>query len=918
MLLDVSQIKVDGVDKLSVGYWGADKKTHIKQYELKRSDMFDWCYFNRNEDDKNRISKRFTSWDDKPVIKKKSKRLNQFRIYEYLDNLPEADKKEIFSFDFPNAYFCDIETEAKDGFPDPKLAEQRITLIGLCTPNRNIIVHSIKNLTHDEKRGIQRMIDDHFAKYSDLKFTFKFKYYETEYDMLTNFLANYVSKIPFLTGWNFVEFDWEYIYNRAKKLGIDPSIASPIGELTPHGANNASTPTHVGIFDYMRIYDKWDQTVRIKKNLKLDTAGLDVIGVQKVKYNGTLQELYENDFQKYVFYNAIDCGLVYLIDQKIHTMNVGLLTGALPGIPATSIFSTVKGSERYQMKAFYNKGKVLPVIDKHKKCSYEGAFVKAPIAGFHRYCTCFDFASLYPSIMRQFNMSPETFVCQLYEGDEDYAEMFAKYNNSKDYIVTASGAVFKADNNSPGLLKVIVTDLYATRKSYKKQMLNAKQMAADIRDKYILDPSSMPEDERDVMKKSILDTAVFDSFQLACKLIINSIYGSFGSELCYFCNYHIAEAITKQGKHAILTAEACIEDYYHNKWHKETDLHKFMGVRVKHQIPQESYVSVYCDTDSNYVTFEPAYKSTDWDSHNNWHIHIDFGKWHKDHYLGGLLTEQDCYDRYIKGHEDEIKHYEIKSVAPDPKHFVFCSYENRIKKLYEDLFEKYAIDYNSDNTLNFEMEAYADAGIWLSKKKYIKNILWVEPDVNYAFNTHIDYKGIEMVQSGTPPFAREAMDRMYHWLFDNPNFTTRAFANEMKKIKREFMLANTADIVWTKNANNYQEFVVDDKENLILKKGVTAGVRAMALHNHLLHKNNDYARYGMLKDGQKSCFYYCKGEEGVTDFFAYEPGNLPRFAPDIDYDKMFDKTILSPMNRVLEACGKPKLKLNLTFINALW
>ena len=92
-----------------------------------------------------------------------------------------------------------------------------------------------------------------------------------------------------MIGWNFLGFDWKYIYNRCKKIGINPAMASP----TKKVQGNDNIPVHVGIIDYLDVYRRWDRTVQIKENNTLDFVGGAVLGVSKLKYEGTLQELYE-------------------------------------------------------------------------------------------------------------------------------------------------------------------------------------------------------------------------------------------------------------------------------------------------------------------------------------------------------------------------------------------------------------------------------------------------------------------------------------------------------------------------------------------------------------------------------------------------------------------------------------------------
>jgi DNA polymerase elongation subunit (family B) len=272
-----------------------------------------------------------------------------------------------------------------------------------------------------------------------------------------------------MTGWNFIKFDWQYIVNRAKKLNIDPSIASPIDKLQ----GREEFPSHVGIMDYLDIYAKWDRTVDIKEDFKLDTVGEAVLKVKKIKYDGTIQDLYEKEYPKYVFYNAVDTALVYLIHQKIKTMDIALTIAHMSQISIFKAASPVSITESLLAREFLGRNQVMandPKAPGKKSTQYEGAFVKEPIVGMHNAVAAFDFASLYPSIMRQMNVSPESLVKKVHPNMR-HAEI------APDKIVAVNGAVYTTEES---ILKKILTRLYSQRKEYKNKSFKLQQKAYDI------------------------------------------------------------------------------------------------------------------------------------------------------------------------------------------------------------------------------------------------------------------------------------------------------------------------------------------------------------------------------------------------------------------------------------------------------
>ena len=397
MLLDITQ-----EDKtLWVSYFNMNGKTDFMTYELQPTDMFNWQVCDSSDKDASSVMK---NWDGRSVKKVRSKFLNKYRLIEYVDNLPWTDKNTIFEYNFPKTFFVDIEVEVTDSFPEPAKAPNPITAICIVTPERQCIVLATKDLDKPTQSKIQKQIDEHF-KDIDSDFSFIFKCFKSEYDMLYTFMDSFVKKFPMMTGWNFVKFDWAYIINRCKKLGIDPGISSPLGRT--FGGNEF--PCHVGVMDYLDIYAKWDRTVDIKEDFKLDTVGETVVGIKKVKYEGTIQDLYEKHYPKYVFYNVIDTALVYLIHQKIKTMDIALTIAHMSQISIFKAASPVAITESLLCREFLGRNLIMatdPKAPPVKREQYEGAFVKEPITGMHNAVACFDFASLYPSVMRQMNVSP--------------------------------------------------------------------------------------------------------------------------------------------------------------------------------------------------------------------------------------------------------------------------------------------------------------------------------------------------------------------------------------------------------------------------------------------------------------------------------------------------------------------------------
>jgi DNA polymerase elongation subunit (family B) len=216
-------------------------------------------------------------------------------------------------------------------------------------------------------------------------------------------------------------------------------------------------PQHKIVVDYLDLYKKWDRVVKIKENFKLDTVAKAALGIEKIKYNGSLQDLYRNDFETYVFYNAVDTYLVYLLDKKIKTMQTFLMLANVTRVEAQKAFSPIWMTESILIREFYKRKRVIAEVKKGSKDqSFEGAYVKDPRKGLFENLATFDFASLYPSTMRQWNISPETFIGKNIDIPAD-----------KDWILTASGAVF--DNSKDSVMRSVLSTFYSKRKESKSK-----------------------------------------------------------------------------------------------------------------------------------------------------------------------------------------------------------------------------------------------------------------------------------------------------------------------------------------------------------------------------------------------------------------------------------------------------------------
>lgn len=455
MILDIEVQHKSGfqLDALNISYFNreGDIAYHRMQLEPAR-DGYIWDYATGPLDTP---MAGYQSWDGQPVAKIKTSKINKYTIEEILQRR-RAELDRVLEFNIPNKYIIDIETEITDGFPSPVLALNKVTAIAIanCSEKR-VTVLGLKDMSEMDHDKIQSDIDKHFeSKYPDDRWGFRYVKMESEYDMLYTFFAKLIHKMPCITGWNVIGFDWEYLINRAERLKIDPNMAGRL-------KGKQRLPEHKLVVDYLDIVKKWDRVIKIKENYKLDYIGERATGIAKVKYPGTLKDLYDKDFLKFIFYNAVDTILVHYIDQELNTMQTFFKLASIAQVEINRAFSPVWVQEALMTREYMNRKQVMVDTDKSEVTQqhFVGAYVKEPVLGLHEWVTCFDFASLYPNTMMQFNISPENYLGESPSGIAEEGQ-----------IVCANKRVF--DNTKDSCLRTILQELYGKRKETKGKKLD--------------------------------------------------------------------------------------------------------------------------------------------------------------------------------------------------------------------------------------------------------------------------------------------------------------------------------------------------------------------------------------------------------------------------------------------------------------
>ena len=280
-----------------------------------------------------------------------------------------------------------------------------------------------------------------------------------------------------------------------------------------------------------------------------------------------------------------------------------------------------------------------------------------------------------------------------------------------------------------------------------------------------------------------------------------------------------------------------------------------------------------------------------------------------------------------------IKDWNFEKLIKDFKGDIFYNWKReldfihgidkfRFADYFKECLDELAASYGVDNKQDFELERVSESIINIAKKKYIQHIVY-EDGIPYDRLTYLFPKGVELVRSSTPLFARDKIIGIVKYLFENSyTFNIKELLKLVKNLKKEFDLCvpdRIDEISMQSSCSKYEEKVLNDKERLEFVTGAHFAVKSSAYFNHLLHKNkNLQSKYEFIKSGTKIKYYYCK-DKSLNDIFAYIRGSFPHeFAPEIDLDLQFAKCILSPINSIIEPLGLPKINERLSVVMSIF
>lgn len=474
--------------------------------------------------------------------------------------VPDTDLIKIFSLD--------IETKTENGFPDIPSANEEILLI---------------TLQDNKTKEIVTFGRQPIGKSGDVDY----RCFENEAQMLKEFLIYWQENCPdVVTGWNINFFDIPYLIRRIEYV-LGESFAKKISpwemirerKVAMKGSEELTYDIQgVAMLDYMDLYKKY--TYSAQESYRLDHIAFVELGETKLDHSeyATFKDFYTQNWKKFVAYNIHDVRLVDKLEDKMKLIELQLTMAYNAKINYEDVFSQVRMWDAIIYNHLRGKGVVIPQNSgNHKAEKFEGAYVKDPIIGLHKWVASFDLNSLYPHLIMQYNISPETML----EGREtvtvDYLlnkRIDTNHLANANKTLSANGVCYSKDKQ--GFMPELMEMMYANRSKFKKQMLKIEQ-----------------EYQNDKSKKHLLkDISRLNNLQMAMKIALNSAYGAMGNQYFRYFDLRMAEGITLSGQLSI-------------RW-MANKLNAFLNKTLKTE--KKDYV-IAIDTDSIYLTLETLVES---------------------------------------------------------------------------------------------------------------------------------------------------------------------------------------------------------------------------------------------------------------------------------------------------------------------
>ena len=725
----------------------------------------------------------------------------------------------------------DIEVEMESGLPDTEKAENELTAIGL----QDNITNQYWVLIMDKKG---KMVERKTDKAIILPF-------RDERDMCMKFLELYEGISPdILTGWNIDNFDIPYLFNRMKRI-LGESQAkrlSPIGQAFYSPYRQRWFFAGVSCLDYLSLYKKFNYNEL--PNYRLDTIGTIELGKGKIEYQGSLDDLFNEDIEKFIEYNLVDVEIVVELDKKLQFIDLCRGICHAGHVPYEDFVYSSKYLEGALLCFLKRKGLVAPnkpsdrkemmqALRDNEQEKFIGAYVKDPIVGKYDWVYDLDLTSLYPSIIMTINISPETKVAKIADwdvqkymkrevefyqmGDDKISrDNLEKYIKDADLTISSNGVLYRKDKIGciPEILDIWFNERVEFRKLEKKFGLEGNK------EKY----------------------AFYGKRQLVQKILLNSLYGVLGLPAFRFYDVDNAEAVTTTGQ-TVIKNSANMGNIKYNKELGTTDVDS----------------NIYIDTDSVFFSAVPLLDFR----HPNW-------KEMPDSEVAVL----------VDGIAGEMQDY--------------------LNKFYDILSDKF---FNVQNhRLEIKKEYVARAGIWIAKKRYAQ---WIISNNGVAVD-RLDVKGLDVRRSSFPKAFQDCMGTvLIDILKGKSEEELTAFVLAFKKSMVDRPIHEIAKNSAVKNLSKYSP---KKRQLFHMEKGAPAHVKAAILYNDCLTHFKAPFKYSPMKDGDKIKWVYLKNNPLGIDGLGFTGYDDPQEIIDFiatytDHNRIFEAELKGKLQDFYNALG---------------
>lgn len=723
--------------------------------------------------------------------------------------------------------YLDIETECESGFPSIEQADQKI----------NVITFRIGDQTYTFCLGKATPVDADHHVYC----------YTKEEVMLEQFLEMWQDKdIDIVTGWNVRFFDIPYMVNRISRVLDEKSAKklSPWGQLKSRTVvvRNQDLAVYdlvgISIMDYFDLYRKF--TFVTRESYKLDHIAHVELGERKASFEEfeSLQDFYTGNFDKFVAYNHKDVQLVLKLEEKLKLLELGIALAYSAKVNLLDVFSQVRTWDAIIYHYLIERNIVIPKKEvEEKDRQFEGAYVKEPLIGEHKWIVSFDLDSLYPHLIMQYNISPETKTDwgqrgilnpdMIFDREDDkpitsFMDCLEIFRNAKlrNESVAANGITFRRDVR--GFLPALMETMYEERKMYKNKMLQCKAELKNL-------DSSASKEQIKTLKNNI---SKFHNFQLVRKIQLNSAFGAIGNQYFRYYDLDLAEAITVSGQLAI-------------RW-IERSLNTFLNTTIG---TTGCDFVIASDTDSVYI----------------------------------------CLDKLVqKVMPNADNHKIVKFLDKSCKDIIDPFIESKYKELAT-LMNAYS------QKMHMKRESISNKGIWTAKKRYMLNVYMAEDDV-LLDKPEMKIMGIETSRSSTPQIVREALTKAIHIIMNGNEASLREFVDNFRK---EFFSKDPEVIAFPRGCNGMLEYA--DSSSIYRKSTPIHVRGALLYNHYVkknkltkkyqLIKAGEKVKYVYLKEPNPL-------GENVVSFISTLPKELDlhRF---VDYNSQFEKSFVEPLTIIL-------------------